>query len=149
MRSRLKCLLFNMKPIKNVSISVALLFRGKKMLLLQRKDKTPAWDKKWEFPGGKIDDGENPEETLHREVFEETGLTIFDPVLLGQHIHDWDVFPDKIIRVHLHCYSCQTNDGNIVLEPEKAYTHIWTSPPQALKLDLLEANADIIKKFVL
>ncbi|PIX62284.1 hypothetical protein CO057_00615 [Candidatus Uhrbacteria bacterium CG_4_9_14_0_2_um_filter_41_50] len=138
-----------MKPIKDLPIAVAFVWRGEEILLLQRKDKTPAWDKKWEFPGGKIDDGEKPAETVVREVLEETGLTIFDTKLIGNHTHDWDVFTDKILRVHLHCFSCQANDNRVILETDKAYTHVWVNPKKALEFDLLEANADIIRKFVL
>lgn len=38
---------------------------------------------KWDLPGGKMDQGETPKETLKREIKEETGQTVKDPELLG------------------------------------------------------------------
>lgn len=138
-----------MKPIKDLPIAVAFVKRGKEILLLQRQDKNPAWDKKWEFPGGKIDSEENAVDAIIREIKEETGLNVSAIELIGNHIHDWDIYDDKILRVHLHCFSCQAQEGEIILEDEKAYTYVWANPKKALELDLLEANADIIKKFLI
>lgn len=45
-------------------------------LLAARRTEPPALAGGWEFPGGKIDPGETPEEALHREVREELGVEI-------------------------------------------------------------------------
>ena len=58
-----------------MSMSVkAMIFYGGKLLLLQKKDKEGHHP--WEFPGGGVQDGENFEEALQREVQEETGLSV-------------------------------------------------------------------------
>ena len=53
-------------------------------LLLQRKTEGRFGEGKWNGPGGKIKPGETPSEGVIREVKEETGLKILNPVLLGK-----------------------------------------------------------------
>lgn len=52
-------------------------------LLLQKKAAGKFGEGKWNGPGGKVNEGETPEQGVIREVKEETGLTIRDPVLKG------------------------------------------------------------------
>lgn len=59
----------------------ALVLRGGE-LMLTRRARPPARDM-WDVPGGFIEPGEHPERALHREILEETGLTITIEGLLG------------------------------------------------------------------
>ncbi|NQV89936.1 NUDIX domain-containing protein [Candidatus Uhrbacteria bacterium] len=136
-----------MKPLKEVTIAVALCERNESILLIQRKDNNPMWDKKWEFPGGKIETGESPEEAVKREVLEETGLNVLEASFFHLHHHDWDL-PETILRVHLHCFQCQVGEGEITLEEEKAYRHAWATLEEALAYDSLSANLDILDFYI-
>jgi len=53
-----------------------LIFYGSKFLIIQRSDKSRGEFHYWELPGGRMEFGEKPEETLKREVKEETGLEV-------------------------------------------------------------------------
>ncbi len=134
------------KPLKTVPIAVALAMRDGKLLLLQRRDENPMWNRKWEFPGGKIEGGEEPADAMRRELFEETGLTVDAQTFLGLHTHDWQL-PERTLRVVLHCFRCDLAHGEVVREDRAAFDHAWVSPKDALTFDLLEANADLIRKF--
>ena len=46
------------------------------LVLAARRSASMSLPLKWEFPGGKIDNGESPEECLHRELFEELGIRV-------------------------------------------------------------------------
>ena len=53
-------------------------------ILLQRKSTGRFGEGKWNGPGGKLDPGESPRQGVIREVKEETGLTILNPLLKGE-----------------------------------------------------------------
>jgi 8-oxo-dGTP diphosphatase len=59
------------KPLRLVA--AALILRGDEVLICQRKAGSPL-GLKWEFPGGKIEAGESPEQALQRELDEELGI---------------------------------------------------------------------------
>ncbi len=136
-----------MKPVKDLAIAVAICERDGKILMLQRKDDNPLWDKKWEFPGGKIEAGEQPDSAIDREVREETGLPIINSRFFKLHDHDWEL-EEKILRVHIHCFHCVVGDGEAVVEIDHAYQFGWFSLQDALTLDSLEANDDILKAYL-
>jgi 8-oxo-dGTP diphosphatase len=136
-----------MKPVKEIEIAVGICERDGKILLIQRRDTNPMWDKQWEFPGGKLEVGESPELAVKREISEETGLTILESNFFLLHHHDWEL-PEKILRVHLHCFHCLVGEGDVRLEEEKAYTHAWPTPTGALDYDSLSANNDILQIFL-
>ncbi|HHT91046.1 MAG: (deoxy)nucleoside triphosphate pyrophosphohydrolase [Bacillota bacterium] len=67
-------------------VMAAIIQQGDQVLLCQRKEGALAG--KWEFPGGKIEDGETPEECLVREIREELGITIeVDHIFQAVHSH--------------------------------------------------------------
>ncbi len=58
-------------------VSAAVLLHGDRVLLTRRPPEAPLGGL-WEFPGGKLEDGESPEEALSREIREELGIGIRD-----------------------------------------------------------------------
>ena len=137
-----------MKPISEVEIVVGICEREDgRILLIQRKDQNPMWDKKWEFPGGKIESDEDRNNAIDREVTEETGLQTINKSFFGMHTHDWSL-PEKTLRVHIHCFHCKVQGGEVLHEIDKAYRTAWVSIDEALQYDNLKANNYILKRFV-
>lgn len=88
-----------------VEVTAAILYRGGEILLCQRpKGKRCAF--LWEFPGGKVEDGETPEECLVRECREELGVVIKVERPVQQVVYE---YPD--ITVNIHFYMCQLIAG--------------------------------------
>ncbi len=135
-----------MKPEVHIDIVVGILERDNKILMLHRKDKDPMWDKKWEFPGGKIEPGETPEAAMIRECFEETGLSSDSFSFFGIHTHMWNQ-PHRELHVRIHCFHAHMNGEEVRLEQEKTYGYVWESFEEALSYDCLDANADILTQF--
>ena len=77
--------------------AVAVLQRSDGFVLLAERPKGKPWAGWWEFPGGKIESGESPEQALQREIQEELGIEITA-------INPWIVrtfsYPEKTVKLH-------------------------------------------------
>jgi len=88
-----------------VDVSAAVIVRDGKILICQRPEgKGNAL--LWEFPGGKRERGETPEECLVRECLEELGVTVSVHEMLGEREH---TYPD--ITVHLRFFRASLSSG--------------------------------------
>ena len=137
-----------MMETKEKDVVIGLIMLDGKLLIRQRKDINPLWDKKWEFSGGKVEINESYEQALIRELKEETGLEITNPEFLGVRHVDWSL-PNHVLRVHLQCFLCHVSHDQVIVEDRCCYGYVWVDPAEALTMDLLEGNAEIIRKFLL
>jgi 8-oxo-dGTP diphosphatase len=90
-------------------VACALIDADKRVLIAQRPpDKSMAG--LWEFPGGKVEPGERPEQTLIRELSEEIGITVSEPCLapLTFASHAYDDF-----HLLMPLYICRRWDGSV------------------------------------
>ena len=70
-----------MADIKLTLVVACALIDADKRILLAQRPPGKALAGLWEFPGGKIEPGERPEQTLIRELHEEIGITVSEPCL--------------------------------------------------------------------
>lgn len=95
--------------------------------------RSPERYKKWSgyaFPGGHIEEGESLAESVIREVYEETGLTIADPKLVA--VKDWSL--DDGGRYIVFCYKATEFTGQLRSSEEGEVS--WVEKDQLEKLDL-------------
>ena len=95
--------------------------------------RSPERYKKWSgyaFPGGHIEEGESLAESVIREVYEETGLTIAAPKLVA--VKDWE--PDEGGRYIVFCYKATEYTGQLRSSEEGEVS--WVEKDQLEKLDL-------------
>lgn len=97
---------------------------------------------KWEFPGGKIKNGESPEECLVRELLEELAVTVAVKYQLEPVTWDYGNF-----SVTLHPFVCEIAGGDIILHEHKAIK--WLEPAELSSLDWAEADFPVISEYLL
>lgn len=128
-------------------IVVALVEHQGRILIMRRYDpKHPAWHHRWEFPGGKIEPGETPSLALHREIKEETKLSVHSEKLLGVHTHHWNT-PKGVQQTFLLLHHCYSDSKDVVINPHENDQFLWETPKEILKRgDLLEGNKEMFEK---
>ena len=120
-------------------VVAALIVRDGKVLICQRAQDQPM-ALKWEFPGGKVEPGEEEPAALHRELQEELGIsaTIEEKVTSVQHHYR------KGGAVELHFYRVQEYEGEM---ENRIFEQIrWVDRRDLPQFDFLAADRDLVQQ---
>ena len=128
-------------PRKHYNVVAAVIEVDGKVLCMQRGvTRYPYTSHLWEFPGGKIELGETPEQALHRELLEEMDLDVEVHELLATVTHD---YPDFTIT--LAAYRCTAPTRHFLMREHAAFCWLpWNELPS---LDWCAADARLIEQF--
>ena len=122
---------------KHINVTCAVIVRDGMVLAAQRSV-TMSMPLKWEFPGGKVNDGESLEACLRRELVEELGIFARIVRALPPNNHDYPSF-----AITLHPFICEIDSGEITLHEHAAIN--WLSPSEMLTLDWADADIPIVQ----
>lgn len=124
-----------------MEVVAALIFQGERLLVCQRSEQG-YFPLKWEFPGGKVERGENYLIALQRELNEELGIGIQSATEVFRHSH---VYPDgpavDIIFFRVSDYRGEV--ANRVFQRLR-----WVEIHQLKELDFLDGDSPLIEKLV-
>jgi 8-oxo-dGTP diphosphatase len=120
-------------------VVAALITRADQLLICQRSKDQPL-PLKWEFPGGKIEAGEQQVEALRRELGEELGIS----ARIGEKIADVEHSYPQGGAVALHFYHVPSYEGE--MENRIFEQILWVSRGELPNFDFLEADLGIVRK---
>jgi 8-oxo-dGTP diphosphatase len=126
---------------KIIHVVAGLIARERRILVCQRS-KTAPFPLKWEFPGGKIEKGEDGATALRRELREELDIEVEESREVFRHLHHYPALP----VVHLQFFRVQRYRGEV---SNRVFEQIlWLEPHQLARLDFLEGDTPVIEKLI-
>jgi len=126
---------------KNVHVVGAIIENDKHEIFCALRSPNMVLANYWEFPGGKIEEGESPEQALSREILEEFNCSIQVGEKIEDTIHEYEKF-----IVHLETYKASIIKGEpVVLEHAEIR---WVPRNQLLDLNFAPADIPAIKKIL-
>ena len=125
--------------MKIIKVEAAILQNEDKILIASKKQGKPLAGY-FVFPGGKIEEGETPEESLIRELMEEMNIKIAVKEYIGESIYDYG--NDKVIS--LLGYTAEIIDGEIKLSDHDKYE--WGTLEQINNYKIAPADIPLINK---
>ena len=125
--------------LKTIMVSAVLLLDADNRILLAQRPAGKSMAGLWEFPGGKVEQGETPEYALIRELNEElgimTGVDCLQPVTFASHSYD-------DFHLLMPVFACRTWKG--IVQPQEGQTLKWVSKQDLNKYSMPPADIPLI-----
>ncbi|MDH3694972.1 MAG: 8-oxo-dGTP diphosphatase MutT [Gammaproteobacteria bacterium] len=125
-------------PDGRLHIAVGIIRNSANKYLVSQRSENGLYAGKWEFPGGKVEQGESVVDALKRELAEELGIIVSESSSLLK--LDFD-YPER--RVCLYVCMVGHYDGQVIANEGQHLS--WLALDQLEKIDLLEANHSIVR----
>lgn len=120
-------------------VVTAVIERSDRRLLIGQRRRDDTSPLKWEFPGGKMEDGETPEVALARELSEELGATLEKCVEIARTRHKYPTMSEEL---EIRFYAARIRESEVT--PHEFEQIAWTLPRELASYDFLAANAQLI-----
>lgn len=121
--------------MKTIEVSAAVIIEQNRVFVTQRG--YGEYKDSWEFPGGKIERGESPQEALKREIREELDTEINVGKRIMTIEYDYPSF-----HLTMHCFLCTIRTGSLILKEHEAAK--WLDAGELYSVDWLPADLIIL-----
>ena len=123
--------------MKTIRVAAAVIRKGNRIFATQRG--YGEFKDGWEFPGGKIEPGETPQEALVREIREELETEIRVGDLIDTIEYDYPAF-----HLSMDCFWCEIVEGSLELKEHEAAK--WLDRESLYTVDWLPADVGLVEK---
>lgn len=122
--------------MKKINVVAAIIYNGDKIFATARG--YGEFKGMWEFPGGKIESGEAPQEALKREIMEEldTEISVSRPLTTVE--YDYPKF-----HLSMQCYICSIVKGDLILKEHQDSK--WLSKSELREVEWLPADIQVVE----
>lgn len=114
---------------KRVKVVAAVIENENQEILCALRSTNMSIPNMWEFPGGKVEEGENLQEALEREIYEELTCKITAHEVINEHVHEYDTFIIQLIALRAKLLSgtpvAIEHDALIWLTRENLHSLVW------------------------
>ena len=121
-----------------VEVAAAIMLNADRVLIARRRAGLRHAGK-WEFPGGKIERGETPQQCLIRELREEFDIRVEIGPFFGENTHQYQRGPVRIVS-----YCVRWLSGNLTLKDHDTWQ--WVSPQTLKDYDLLPGDVPLAQR---
>ena len=127
--------------MKEIFVVAGILINHDKSILLAQRSAEKSFPSQWEFPGGKIEEGENSESALRRELFEELNIEVDKMKLFDSVIHEYELF-----RANIEFFLVKEWSGNLL--NKEGQNLQWKKLNNLRGLKILDADVPVISKLI-
>ena len=122
--------------MKEIKVVCGIIYHQNKIFVARRKGGKD-FAGKWEFPGGKVEDGESEQDALKRELLEELGMKVTVGEKLCSNTHKYENF-----HIELIAYKCEFIKATYVLTDHDQYE--WVEPKSLHEFNFTDADIPLI-----
>ncbi len=123
-----------------ITVTAGILLKDYRVFIGKRKP-TGRLPGKWEFPGGKVEDGETPKESLKRELEEELEIDAVVGDCLGENIHRYDFGTVKLLF-----YRVYWDGGDVSSKDHEEYG--WVALDELRRYDFVPADWPFVRRLI-
>jgi 8-oxo-dGTP diphosphatase len=123
--------------MKTIDVVAAVIVDASNRVLIARRHQHKTLAGKWEFPGGKVEEGETYEQALQRELFEEFAIQTTTKEFIGANIHQYEH-----IAINLRAYISEYHAGEFSLSDHD--TIAWVLARDLRNYDFADADIPFI-----
>ncbi|MCW8996432.1 MAG: 8-oxo-dGTP diphosphatase MutT [Psychromonas sp.] len=125
--------------MKENEISIAIVRNSENLFLISLRDKKAHQGGKWEFPGGKVEKDEQPEQAMCRELSEEVGLNVLNYQLIESKFFDYG---DTALHLHFYLVTQFSGDAH----GREGQPIKWISKAELALYEFPEANRTVLER---